>query len=171
MQQNRIRALIANDLCLRCCMLWCIASTQLTDTGAAWLSRLPQLTELKLRHCSGITDSGLCHISKLTQLKALDVEGCEGLSSACLVVIGQLQGLSSLNMTQCPGIRGSGLQHIRGEDCSRGLRQEHCQLQHVVTVCCHAVVSSAQEQNDITYSVTLLRSTRCKRLEPLSTEY
>lgn len=92
----------------------CCVILQLTNAGAAWLSWLWQLSELRLQHCSSVTDAGLCHISGLTELKSLDLEGCDGLSNTCLVVAGQLQGLTNLNLAQCPGIRGSGMQHLKG---------------------------------------------------------
>lgn len=83
-----------------------------TDSGLARLSALPQLTGLNLSSCT-ITSTGLENLKSLTNLSYLDVSFCNKLNDQALKIFEKMHKLTYVSLQGCLSITKGGLARIR----------------------------------------------------------
>ena len=91
------------------------ARGQMTDAMLEDVSRVEQITTLKLGGSQSVTDAGMCHLSKLLRLRHLDLSGT-GITDRGLDVLRSLPELETVSLAWTK-VTDAGVVHLSG--CER----------------------------------------------------
>jgi hypothetical protein len=143
-----------------------ISNNQITGSGLASLSNLPNLKQLCLSECDALTDSDLANLSHLKELTILSIDKCNHITGSSLASLNSLKNLSILTLSECNQITYSNLSNLSGlitakcsihiNKCKNIRNSKLTELSGLTDVQCRkiGVTDPSYEVTDSNYEVT-----------------